>query len=316
MKKILLSLFTLAAAAGYGQNNYEFSVSNQAYADLTEATPINNGAVWVFETFGPIEIPFDFSIGTVAIDRFMFEDDNFILLPVGAADENSDAVIYFDTSMAYIKDISAGTGVSGSPISYKVEGVEGSRILKLEVKNAGLEDAENEDDYYLNFQIWMYEEDSTVEYRFGDSNITDASILNEEGGAVFSIATEINWYVLSGDNIEAPFYNEYTEETIPAGFNPLFSSYPVSGTVFRFDPADNTAGVAGFADNKFTVYPNPATETLYTSFDSKGQLDYEIYNMLGVRVAFGTLQNAANGHINVENLTAGMYIFKANGIVK
>ena len=53
-----------------------------------------------------------------------------------------------------------------SPVSYQLGGVPGSRILKVEWKNAGFHmdiAADNKSVDFVNLQIWLYEESNDIE---------------------------------------------------------------------------------------------------------------------------------------------------------
>jgi hypothetical protein len=71
------------------------------------------------------------------------------------------------------------TGISQSPISYKMEGNAGSRILKIEWKNAGFVGEIGElgtlNDY-VNFQVWLFEGSNDVEMHYGPNMVLNPAI--------------------------------------------------------------------------------------------------------------------------------------------
>ena len=83
MKKILLTVFMVAGFTAVAQNNYNFTLQQQAYTDLEDAVSVNGGVVWEWDTYEPITIPFDFKVNGQQVDRFIFDDDIFALLGVG-----------------------------------------------------------------------------------------------------------------------------------------------------------------------------------------------------------------------------------------
>ena len=315
MKKTILSLLLLSAGLSYGQNFYNFTTSQSAYTDLAAPTSINNGEVWDYDDFGPFTIPFSFAINGQAVNRFVFSDDNFLFLTPNADLEEETGLFYSYLSGAFIQDRTYST-TSSSGINYKTEGEAGNRILKLEVKNAGLEDARymgfSEDHFYLNFQIWLYENNNVIEYRYGNHNITNPSIIDDLVQVGFD--SDDFGGVLTGSATQ-PVYQEFNFNTNPPDddFEPTLNAYPGSGTVYRFAPAA-TAGIKTFSKNAFTLYPNPAEAKLNVT-KTEGTANYEVYSILGSKVLSGTI-DTANTTINVANLDKGVYLVKIGNAVQ
>jgi len=181
MKKItLLAGLLLATVTVSAQNYYNFTKSTATYTDLTGATSMNNGVAWDTDAFGPINAPFPIYIFGQTFNNFSYDDDFFVL-----EDTAFSSAAYFYPVDGYIMDRNFSlTGTSLTPISYKVEGTAGNRILKFEVKNAGLEgeaETSSTSTVYLNFQVWYYEADKSIEYRYGSNNVTNMAIYNEDG---------------------------------------------------------------------------------------------------------------------------------------
>lgn len=315
MKKTILTLMLLSAGLSYGQDFYNFTRSQAVYADLATPTSLTNGQVWDFDEFGPINIPFDFSIKGQAVDRFYFDDDNFLFLTPNGDPDAETGLFYSYLSGAYIQDRTVSTGSSTSSINYKTEGEVGNRILKLEVKNAGLEMAiyngYDEDQFYVSFQIWLYESDNAIEYRYGDHNITDLELLF--GDVQVGFDSDETLSILDGDNTQ-PTYLEYTIDNPPGDeFAPNLDAFPATGTVYRFAPA-STTGTKTFSKDAFVLYPNPAQAKLHIA-KTNSEANYEVYTILGTKVLSGTV-TAANDVINVENLNKGMYLIKIGNAVQ
>ncbi|HLV45515.1 MAG TPA: hypothetical protein VKY32_00590, partial [Flavobacterium sp.] len=165
MKKItFLSALLAVSLSAAAQDFYTFSKSEATYEDLTDAVSINNGETWWFiDEIGPFETAFPVSIFGQEYNKFAFLDGNFTTF-----NDNDPLVTFFYPHVAFLMDKGYPES-SQSPISYKIEGEEGSRILKLEMKNSGLIDDINGPlpFLYLNYQIWFYEEDSSIEYHYG-----------------------------------------------------------------------------------------------------------------------------------------------------
>lgn len=312
MKQITLLLVSLFATTFVSaQDAYEHSVSQATYTNLTGATSINGGEVWDWDDFPPVAIPFDFAVDGVEITHFAFFDDNFTLLTEDFDEEEFTGYYDLFAALTYIQDRTYNSGNSTSPLSYKVEGEVGNRILKLEAKNAGLEeDPEADGHYYLNFQIWLYEDDNAIEIRYGNTNVTDIEVLNEDGVFFVGIAGEENAYFLSGESTD-PSYGEYTEETFPQE-GLTMDAYPAEGTVYRLAPAE-VAGTGDFETVAFTVYPNPASDVINLKRNGLTSGEYAIYDVTGKLVKQNTLGSADVAQINIESLTSGVYVLKIDG---
>ncbi|MFL9844203.1 T9SS type A sorting domain-containing protein [Flavobacterium rhizosphaerae] len=315
MKKITLFILLAVGMAANAQSFYNFSVQQQAYADLQGATSVNNGEVWDVDDFAEIAVPFYFEVNGQEVNRFIFSDDVFFLIGVGVDfdDEisNGEGVYALGVSTAWIQDRAYSTGTSVSPIGYKLEGTEGNHILKLEVKNAGLEIAAeegNEGQYYLSFQVWLYEADQSIEYHYGANNITDLTIAAEDD--FFAGLGDYDSLGIVYGNSTNPTYTEYPLEEIPEGLT--LDAYPANGTVYRFGP-DETAGLPALTSNKIAVYPNPASNVLNLTAGNTVISDYAIVDTTGKTISQNRVTSSGEIHINVENLAKGMYFINVNG---
>jgi hypothetical protein len=196
-----------------------------------------------------------------------------------------------------------------SPISYEVTGTPGTRIAKIEWRNAGFY---NDPDNYMdsiNFQAWIYEGSGDIEYRFGTSRVSPESY-DLVNGPTIGIAPYdtgngafLDGYYLTGDSTAATLVSAYAGIT----------GTPVNGTVFRF--ANNaTAGVNEVAALSVAVFPNPATEAVNIRFETEGTATVALTDLTGHVVA--TEQVTANGatslKMDVSGLARGMYMVTVN----
>lgn len=323
MKKItFLSALLAVSLSAAAQDFYTFSKSEATYEDLTDAVSINNGEIWTFlDGYGPFESPFPISVFGQELNQFGFVDSSFSFLDI------NEGISTFFYPLATITIDRGFPDSSQSPISYKVEGEEGSRILKLELRNAALvPDLIFQDPVpltnYLNYQIWFYEEDSSIEYHYGDYEITDFTLLNDDGVPVvgFEYSTNEEGTERVGlvyGEITAPTYFEFTDESeLPD--NPeetlTLDAVPQPNTVYRF--ALNPASVDDITKTAFSLYPNPATDRLNVSFNESMYTTYQIYDLTGREIISGTINGKNNIQINVGSLQTGTYLLKVNNITK
>ena len=312
MKKItLLAGLLLTTVTVSAQNYYNFTKSTATYADLTGATSLTNNAVWDFDFFGPITSPFNIDVFGQTYNTLNFEDDYFYL------ESSTNANFYSEIFpvYAYIMDRNvSGTGNGVSPISYKVEGASGNRILKLEVKNAGLEmefDSSGTTNLFLNYQIWFYEADKSIEYRYGSNNVTSVASLNDEGVSYILLSHE------DSNNIKGGFVNgtitspTYTEVTNPTSNPTNLNGLPTANTVYRF--ALNPLAVKDQEKIEFSMFPNPTNDVLNLTFPEAVNKPYSVYDLMGREVLKGSLNNTTQAQINVGTLQKGSYILRIAG---
>lgn len=312
MKKItLLAGLLLTTLTVSAQNYYNFTKSTATYADLTGATSMNNGVAWDFDFFGPITSPFNIDVFGQTYNTLNFEDDYFYL------ESSTNANFYSEIFpvYAYIMDRNvSGTGNGVSPISYKVEGASGNRILKLEVKNAGLEmefDSSGTTNLFLNYQIWFYEADKSIEYRYGSNNVTSVASLNDEGVSYILLSHE------DSNNIKGGFVNgtitspTYTEVTNPTSNPTNLNGLPAANTVYRF--AVNPLAVKDQEKIEFSMFPNPTNDVLNLTFPEAVNKPYSVYDLMGREVLKGSLNNTTQAQINVGTLQKGSYILRIAG---
>ncbi|MBL4625950.1 MAG: T9SS type A sorting domain-containing protein [Flavobacteriales bacterium] len=214
-----LFIFGFSNYSSIAQTYYQFSVDSGSYNNLTGATPFNTTPpLWDDEE---VHIPIGFD--------FEFYDLTFDSLYV------SDYVWFIDATGDYWIDaysadfIDRGPISPSSPRSYKTEGAVGNRIMKIEWNNAGFyyeNSISGTTDDYINLQLWLYEDSSKVEIRYGTSSIVDpdASLGGDEGAAV-GLNTVANRSSLSG-TAETP--NLTSSESILVGT-------PSEGTIYVFE---------------------------------------------------------------------------------
>ena len=175
MKKIIFLLF-ISISSFLQAQDYTVTAFNEPYQDLANATSVNNGMLWDDPAFS-IPIGFDFEV----------YGQNYSTLYT--SDEFSGGVFtfqQFSTTLSLLapiaQDIVSKEGTneqSLSPISYVVEGSVGNRIFKLEYENAGFWDDTTENDS-MDFQVWLYETDNSIEYRYGPNSINNPNESYEE----------------------------------------------------------------------------------------------------------------------------------------
>lgn len=319
MKKItLLAFVLLSTICSKAQNSYTFSASQGTYTDLVNPTSLNNNQFWDWDEFGPVALPFSFSVFNNTFSHFMFSDDDFVLLDSSSLD-NMESYTVLKPLVAFIQDRDITENGSLSPISYKTEGTTGSRIFKMEIKNAGLEEEywENETlNSFLNYQIWLYEGTGKIEYHFGPSSVSNLLYLYGDDDEIYSLfATEtptfFNSVFLTGLNTN-PTYTENSDENLEPGTG--LSAIPANGQIYTF--TGGTLSTENETEISFKLFPIPAENELNVSLTEIADYNYAIFDILGKKVISGEMKNTNAFSIDTSNLTSGSYLIKINNTIK
>ena len=316
IKNLLIAAFcglTLNAQSQF----YNFSVSTGSYSDLTGSTSLNNGITWDDPQFN-IPIGFNFQYFNTTMNQIFVEDWGLggeltsdtsetgilpLLIPYGAdiIDRGSDTINFI------------GQAGSLSPLSYKLEGNIGSRILKIEWKNVGFYsdiDDDNISTDFTNFQLWLYEGTNDIEIHFGPNSITQPNLaFDDETGSYVGLFPEYdfdndslisNGIVLSG-NPSSP--NALSVDSIYANF--LNGVIP-NGVIYKFT---NTAvGISEFTGNfvDVSIYPNPSDGFINFSSD-KMELSIKSISVLNTSGQTVKGFNYTSNAIDISDLNSGIY---------
>ena len=265
-----LACFTLAYSS-FCQNSYELIILEEMYYPLEKATLIDS-ASFDYE-FGWDDPEFSVPLGFT----FSFlgnEIESLDQIGLGAAmlgtPTNSSGTPLFYGLMPVSFDL-ADRGISGeapSLIRYQTTGSPGERVFAIEWHNAGLYeeifDSETLPESSLNFQIWLYENDHSIEFRYGSMLYPDpfdpmaepgmASILLDLNLSSF----EGNILALSGHPAACVLENVNSLE----GMEMYSLDYYLNAMVYRFEPTSIPFSVNENNLLSCSIYPNPASSNL------------------------------------------------------
>lgn len=268
---------------------YELTTSIETYNDLTGTTSVNNGEIWDDPEY-VIGLPFDFLLNETVINSIQFYGVGGLLVaPTGEPDLFA-ALIPFETDL--LDRGMLGGVTSLSPISYTVDGNPGSRIFKLEFKNAG---SYNEFsgpetmDMFINFQMWLYEGSNLIQYRFGPHSIEAPIVFygGEPGAYIGTVdydeANDIfsNTHFITGNA---------TKPTLTSNVLPVTGT-PPNGMVYSFSMGDLIIIEVNAQNN--TSYCNP-----------NGVIDIEVTG--GTPPYTYEWNNGATSQ-DLQNVTGGTY---------
>ncbi len=291
-----------ASSRNSGVTTYVLSVFNEPYTDLSNPISVNNNEAWDDPEYS-IPVSFPFQLNGHTVSSFQFSGVGFLLrAPTGDPDVST-VVFPFETDLI---DRGVLTDTSLSPISYVVEGDPGSRILKIEINNAGSyeEYAEDSQDMYINIQLWLYEGSNQVEFRFGDNSIPDPELFYY-GGTYMGI-TDIDDN--SGDLSNANFFSGDISAPVLESSDVTIEGTPEVGTVYQLSPGSAlNVTITGIHSTSFCSPNGEATAEAdggippYTYLWSNGETSDMISNLdAGTYSVTVTDNDGATGTASIE----------------
>ncbi len=223
-KKLFLPLYMTAgmllANIASGQTTYTLAQSSSAYQELSNATVINAGTNWV-NTRYKVPVGFNFGYMGGSSDSIYIGTNGLLVFEKGR--RHGFAAFL---NMLVCKKDSAGDALS--TVSYSTSGSNGSRIMKVQFKNCGMEGQYGDD--HVSFQVWLYETNGKIEVRIGSSSVNEGSgepsvfigqVNNSGKGAPIS--------GLTGTPASAQL-QDFEPESTP----PHMTSLPAEGTIYTF----------------------------------------------------------------------------------
>ncbi|HEU0136659.1 MAG TPA: T9SS type A sorting domain-containing protein [Flavobacterium sp.] len=288
-------LALLFCALGNAQT-YTFVNTTAPYANLTGTTSLNNGEAWDDPEY-QIILPFNFVINGVSTNN-LFVTDSYL-----TTDVNSPVFQVISPLSADLVDRGIDGDASLSPISYKVEGVAGSRIAKVEFNNCGSW-SDPALTMFINFQVWLFETTNVIEFRYGPSSIsdTDAFYGGETGGVIGLAGVDGS----TGDLSNPMFLVGNAQTPTTTTTLSYITGTPSNGRLYRFSPT--SLDVDSFAANRIQIYPNPASEVLKIG-GLVNDSSYKIFDGSGKFLLEGNI-NATDNAINVSDLASGLYFIQ------
>jgi hypothetical protein len=287
---------------------YDFEVDTAPYTELTNAISLNAGQIWDDPEYY-LSMPFPFNCMDVQITAIITEGLGGALV---AFDGNPQSTIlaYLAPFDVDLLDRGALAGnQSLSPISYKVSGAIGSRILVIEWKNAGFYNEYDElgtMNMFVHLQTWFHEGSNIIEYRFGPRDISNPNLIYD--GSAGPVLGLYSFDVLEGvlpyiHMLEGPAANPMLTDWQHANL----TGTPPNGIVYRFTPMSSSThpvtGAAGLA-----LWPNPTGEAL--NLRMEGMIEQATILSLSGQPLWTGSQLPGQTLIPVDHLPAGFYFLQ------
>ncbi|MCH8904043.1 MAG: T9SS type A sorting domain-containing protein [Bacteroidetes bacterium] len=299
---IILALSTLFAPVRGLSQDYLFSKNTAAYISLTATNSINNGVVWDDEEF-TVPIGFDFELLGSLYSELLLTDG---LLMFGQDNDKIISAFGYANIGADLIDRAGNDTISKSPINYELSGASGNRIFKIEWNNAGFYDDQNPYADSINFQLWLYESDGTIEIRFGPGSV-DTSSYYLINGPIVGVGSYDYFFKFFIDGVFL-----FGPANIPGSVDTLITALtgtPDSGTVYIF-----TKNYSYIHPEKSEVPDNFIPSVIHDRLVVNGILSSDppillIYDLSGRLVFTGNLRDI-NNTIDVSSIPSGIYFLK------
>ena len=310
MKRLILSFaFTLFSLASFSQN-YNFSYFKAAYVPISNDTILTPPTAWK-NYYKRLYLPFAFSMFNESVDScsIIGRDGNIFF---DASIHAGEITPGFSSAYRYIdknySDTAKNQKEAGSKISVVTEGTISNRIFKVQFSD--LKFNKKDTDITISYQIWFYEKDKSIEFRY-DSNLVNNYYDTLFGG---SLACGIIGYphtlvnppikeisILLKNNAEAPVSAKNASQNKSV----RLTSCP-SGIVYRFasqstNIMDNTTDIS--------IFPNPVSSILYINSTVPIHSIY-IYDLQGNLVLSDFTNLGVKNILDVHSLPIGNYILK------
>ncbi len=301
---------------------YTFSVANAAYSPLTGATSVNDGEPWDDFNF-LLPLGFDFKLYGQTMSSILYYGD--ITNNAFVAQTDPTPILFSYGSDLFDRGYNTSTSVS--PISYKTEGLPGSRIFKMEWANAGFYEDLLETSF-VNTQTWFFEGSNNIELHFGPSQINTPEVFGGFTGPVFGFVDVYSTTQEYFDNmwyLSGPVNNPTVKKIAQIGFDTLVytvNGTPTNGLVYRFSPTTSGLHNIRETESEIRVFPTIASNKLTLELSNnlasnERDIQYEIIDQLGNTVQHASITGTLS-KTDISGLPSGLYYIKvrsSNGIL-
>lgn len=296
---LFIPLFLSISIIGYSQG-YTVEYSSNSYESLVNAIVIDESNYTIdgsgSELYKPIPIGFDFTYNGTIYDSLQVGENGYVTFTTNNVFESF--INIFECPQMNFQD-----DPLLSPIYYEVSGNSGEQIFKLEFVKSGFVNDSEEDDY-VNYQLWIYENCGVFEIHMGEVSINPAELdlFYNNSTAPFMGYGANNpffFYILAGNTV-APILQTNALNTL--------NSVPDSGSVYTFRNCYLNLTQEEVEENSINIYPNPASEIVEINFN-KGMEGSElrILNLSGQTIYSDFLKETNTYTLNIDFLSLGVY---------
>jgi len=301
---------------------YTFSLQSSPYTALSSPTPLTTAA-WDDPSL-TVTLPFPFEVFGRSASQLVFDGLGGEMFAVNAMTQ--DTLPLIGPYAMDLCDRGYNTNTMLSPISYKTEGSAGSRIFKMEWKEAGSYDevdslATTNAEMYINLQMWLYEGSNRIEFRYGSSLIPNPGLFyGGEDGAIVGLGL----FSQAGDLLSAELLSgaASSPQLQTGGLPQPLTGSPAPNTVYRFNPPGATGLFESDLSHRILAYPNPTHNGLWIRILDANQNAQIPTSMAHISDLQGRLLMSAALNPSTESaqwidlggLSTGVYLLQVEGM--
>ena len=321
MKHLFYFLLTFLAFSAHSQTfPYTFSVSQGTYTNLANGISVNNGQIWDDPNY---TLPLGFNLQVFGTSFANLDlSDFFAANAFGNGSNPSPIILSYGVDLI---DRGSNGNTSLSPISYQIDGLAGSRIFKLEYRNAGFYDDPQPYTSSINTQLWLYEGSNDIEIRFGPNQVSSQQVFGEYTGPIIGFFDK---FTISND--EPEFDNLYYLQGNPANptlqvanvsdletLQTTLSGTPGNGLIYKFSPLSVSTNTPDFAENALRVYPTLTQDWVKIACtdeiwgQSSTSLHYRVLDIAGHAVVEGRLSQSQTT-VDLSACLSGVYVIQVS----
>jgi hypothetical protein len=323
VKQLRARLSSAALSSAPENTFYTFSLQSSPYTVLSNPTALTT-ATWD-DDIPTVTLPFPFQVFGHPADQLIFDGLGGEMFAVNALTQ--DTLPLVGPYAMDLCDRGHNTNTMLSPISYKTEGNTGSRIFKLEWKEAGsfLEVdslATTNAVMHISLQMWLYEGSNRIEFRYGANNIPNPALFYEgEDGAIVGLGA-LNQ---AGNLVLAELLSGAASapQLQSGGLPQPLTGTPAPNTVYRFNPPGSGTGLfESDLSQRLIAYPNPTRDGIWirnTGTKNIAPIQGSKAHILDVQgrsvVDFDIMESAsADQWVDLSTLSTGLYLLKVEGM--
>lgn len=299
---IYLTVLITAISLKAQSQTYSLTTSTDPYIALSagismnenNADTFNINTIYSHVIYEGVPIGFDFEFLGQTFDTLRMSENGFATfwndtLRLGF-------ISFFDSDL---DNFSGNPALS--PINYSLEGTPGDQIFKCEIVNSGFANDTNSL-YFVNAQLWLYENCNKFEVRIGESNATPSMLWNSNSSPYvgYGSYSSNELGLLTGDPTNPILLQS------PSAINTM-NAIPATGMVYTFSSCSVSLQSNSAEISK--VYPNPVVSQFTIDLNELNTYSsISILNLQGDHLKELMIDGNSKMHLDLNEFSAGSYL--------
>lgn len=287
MKKITLLLLLLQSGWLFAQEDYTFSTETSTYASITDGDSLRYNDY--------LRLPFTLKVYDTDYDS--------VYIDFAGVSKNGLIASSFELNLCYLASYE-------SKATYKIEGTEGKRIVKIQFSSIKFEYDSAKTDV-MEGQLWLHEGSNRLELRYGPAVIKNKksygyNYLTEKyhDGFLCGFRAKDGDMMLKGDPKSPDLQATIDFSTL--------NGHPEEGRVYAFNRV--ASSIDEETTSRVSIYPNPSTGILNIDMAALGT---DASSQLNVLSSDGRLISSFQlptgfsvQNLDLSHLSTGLYLIE------